>query len=259
MSMPQNDTERPGWANATTTLNGMRVLVLGGTGGVGEGVVRALLDDGATVIATSRTRDRLDDLATRIAHPRLSGETLDALASGLDERAAQLAARHGGPFDGVVVSVASWGAQGRKPVLSLTDAEWDEQVAANLTAVFRLYRAFVPHLATAGALIQLNGMSADIPFPGAAGVALTAAAQKSLTRTLAAELGARGPRVYEVILGVIRTRARQEAGIDDAGWIPAAHVGRHVAELVAGTSPLSGDDLHCFADVTRGPQSGTRR
>jgi NAD(P)-dependent dehydrogenase (short-subunit alcohol dehydrogenase family) len=103
-------------------------------------------------------------------------------------------------------------------------------------------------------IAQLNGMSADIPLPGAGGRAATAAAVKSMTRTIAEELRGDGPRVYEIVLGVIRTRARQLAGIDSPGWIPATDVGTHVAELVAGTSPLTGSALHYFTDRVAGPQ-----
>lgn len=244
---------RPEWALSATDLDGKTVLVVGGAGGVGEGVVRTLVSTGATVVAAGRGRERLEDLAARTAHPRLVIETVDALDPSLAERAAELANRHG-IFDGIVVSVASWGDQGRKPALSLTDQEWDDLLASNLTAVFRLYRAFVPHIAPDGALVQLNGMSADIPFPGWAGLALAAAARKSLTRTVAAEIGGSGPRVYGVILGMVRTRPRQLAGIDDPRWIPASDVGWHVAELVAGTSPVAGNDLHYFVDAAAGPR-----
>jgi hypothetical protein len=102
--------------------------------------------------------------------------------------------------------------------------------------------------------VQLNGMSADIPFPGWAGLALAAAARKSLTRTVAAEIDGSGPRVYGVLLGMVRTRPRQLAGIDDPRWIPASDVGWHVAELVAGTSPVAGNDLHYFVDAAAGPR-----
>lgn len=253
--MDASTLPRPAWARPRTDLTGRTVLVVGGSGGVGEGVVRTLLDAGARVVATGRDAGRLSAFAARVGSDRLQPEVLDALAPDLPARAAELGHLYG-PFDGVVVSIASWGDQGRKPVLALTDAEWDALVAANQTAVFRLYRSLLPLIADDGVLMQLNGMSADIPFPGAAGVALTAAATKSLTRTIAAELGGRGPRVHEVVLGVIRTRARQEAGIDDPRWIAATDVGVHVAELVAGTSPLASTVLHYFLDAAAGPQAG---
>lgn len=240
------------WSRESVDLSGRTALVLGATGGVGEGVTRTLLQAGATVLATSRSRDRLADLAQRVPASGFVPVVLDALDGGLDVTVRDLVEQHG-RLDGAIVSVASWGTQGRKPLLQLTDDEWAELIAANQTAVFRAYRALVPALKRDGLLLQLNGMSADIPFPGSAGVALTAAATKSMTLTLAAELSQRGPRVYQVILGVIRTRARQLAGIDHPEWIPAEAVGVHVAELLAGTSPLSSEVLHYFLSATDGP------
>lgn len=243
----------PTWATPGTDLTGSTVVVVGGTGGVGEGVTRALLERGAVVVATSRSRTTLDEFAGRVGHPNLRTRALDLLDPALPAGVAALTAEFG-PLNGVVVSVADRGRQGRKGLLDHTDAEWDELVRQNQTTIFRAYRAFVPALARNGALVQLNGLSADLPFPGASGVALTAAATKSMTRTLAAELGDAGPRVFEVVLGVIRTRARQLAGVDDVAWIPATDVGVHVAELVAGVSPLTGT-LQYFTDLATGPEA----
>jgi NAD(P)-dependent dehydrogenase (short-subunit alcohol dehydrogenase family) len=247
----------PGWHGVPADLTGATTLVVGGAGGVGEGVVRALLLAGAAVVVGGRDRGRLDGFAARLRTEgadvrRLTTAVLDGLSADLDDAVQALVDEHG-RFDLAVVSVASWGDQGRTPLLALTDAEWDALVAGNQTVVFRLYRALVPALAPTGALIQLNGMSADIPFPGAGGVALTAAATKSLTRTLAAELGGRGPRVHELVLGVVRTRARQLAGVDDPRWIDATQVGEHVAGLAAGISPLTGTVLQYFVDRVAGP------
>ncbi|TXN30595.1 SDR family oxidoreductase [Lacisediminihabitans profunda] len=242
----------PQWAQTNTDISGKTVLVIGGGGGVGEGVVRTLLDSGATVVATGRNEDRLNTFAERISNRALHVATLDGLGADLDEKAAALASRFG-PFDGVVVSIASWGEQGTKPLLTITDDEWKALVEDNLTAVFRVYRALTPTLAPGGVLLQLNGLSADIPFPGNGVVALGAAAGKSLTRTLAAELDGTGLRVYEVVLGVDRTRARQLAGVDNRRWIDGTEIGSHIAELVAGTSPLTGEVLHYFVDKAVGP------
>ncbi|WP_066039510.1 SDR family oxidoreductase [Herbiconiux solani] len=243
---------QPRWAQTTTDLNGKTVLVVGGGGGVGEGVVRTLLASGATVVATGRNDERLKDFADRVHDSSLHVATLDGLGVELDDKAAALAAEFG-PFDGIVVSIASWGEQGNKPLLTITDDEWKALVEDNLTAVFRVYRALTPTLAPSGILLQLNGLSADIPFPGNGVVALGAAAGKSLTRTLAAELSGTSLRVYEVILGVVRTRARQLAGVDNRGWIDGTEIGTHIAELVAGTSPLTGEVLHYFIDKATGP------
>jgi NAD(P)-dependent dehydrogenase (short-subunit alcohol dehydrogenase family) len=244
----------PKWAHPDTDLTGSTVVVVGGAGGVGEGVVQALLAAGATVVATSRSAGRLDEFARRIDHPHLHVRELDLLDPGLHEEAAGLAGEFGG-LHGVVLSVADWGRQGRKPLLELTDPEWEDQLRQNQTTVFRAYRAFVPLLPHDGMILQLNGLSADLPFPMAAAVAAGSAATKSLTRTLAAELGGRGPRVYELVLGFVRTRPRRLAGIDDPGWIPATDVGVHIAEVAVATSPIAGHTVHYFVDQASGPQA----
>ncbi len=243
----------PAWAQHGTDLSGKTVLVVGGAGGVGEGVTRALLAGGATVVATARTQAKLDDLAARVDDPKLVVRPLDVMGAGLEEVVDDLVGDHG-LLDGVVIAIADWGDQGRKGLLDHTDDEWEALVAANQTSVFRAYRALVPAVAPSGMIAQLNGFSSDIPFPGAGGVAASAAATKSMTRTIAEEVGGRGPRVYEVILGMIRTRPRQLAGIDDPAWIPSADVGFHVAELVAGSGRLAGTVLHYFVDRDSGPR-----
>jgi NAD(P)-dependent dehydrogenase (short-subunit alcohol dehydrogenase family) len=245
------------WRGAPANLTGATTLVVGGAGGVGEGVVRALLRAGAMVVVGGRDRGRLDEFTARLHAEgadvsRLKAVVMDGLSANLDATVQSMVAEHG-RFDLVVVSVAAWGDQGRKPLLALSDTEWDALLAGNQTVVFRLYRALVPALTPTGALVQLNGMSADIPFPGAGGVALTAAATKSLTRTLGAEVSGRGTRVYELVLGVVRTRARQLAGIDDERWIDATQVGEHIAALASGVSPLSGTVLQYFVDKVAGP------
>lgn len=235
-------------------LAGATILVAGGSGGVGEGVVRALIDAGTTVIATGRNQPRLHELAERISSERLSTLALDGLDPEIDDTLDDLVNRTG-KLDGVVVSIASRANLKPKPLLSLSDADWKKQrILPDLTSIFRIYRASVPRLKCSGALVLLNGYSAEIPFPGNAGTALAAAAAKSMTSSLAAELASSGPRVYDVILGVVRTRARQLAGIDDPRWLDAADIGRHVAELIAGSSPLAGVDLHYFLDKSLGPQ-----
>lgn len=244
--------ERPDWATADTDLTGKTVLVLGGAGGVGEGITRSLLDAGATVIATARAQPKLDDLTERVAHPALRTRALDLLEAGLDDTVAEIVERHG-RLDGAVVAVADYGISGRKRIIDMTDAEWDRVVQLNQAAPFRAFRSVVPALVPGGALVHINGFSAEVPYPGIGVGGSSSAATKALTRTLAEELKDDNVRVYEVILGFIRTRPRQLAGVDNPAWIPAAHVGTHVAELLAGNSPLAATVLQYFVTRDQGP------
>lgn len=243
----------PFWAQQGTDLTGDTVLVVGGAGGVGEGITRALLGAGARVVVTGRSEAKLADLRDRIDHPQLAVRSLGLLDPQLPDAVAQLVTEHG-PLKGAVLSVADWGRQGRKRLIEFTDEEWREQFEQNQTTIFRAYRALVPALPPAGVLVHINGMSAEVPFPGAGAVAAGSAATKSLTRTIAEEEGGQdGPRIHEVILGYIRTRPKQLAGNDDPAWIPATDVGTHVTELIAGNSPLADEVLSYFVDSTAGP------
>ncbi|GGM21041.1 hypothetical protein GCM10010129_76640 [Streptomyces fumigatiscleroticus] len=80
-------------------------------------------------------------------------------------------------------------------------------------------------------------------------VGATKAAKKSLVRSLDAELGGRGPRVYELVIGPVRTRPRAAIGADDPGRFSAEDLGRHAGRLVARSGPYADAPLHYL--VTR--------
>jgi NAD(P)-dependent dehydrogenase (short-subunit alcohol dehydrogenase family) len=244
--------DRPSWARPDTDLTGKTVLAIGGAGGVGEGVTRGLLAAGADVIATARSESKLDEFATRFSGERLSTLRLDLTDPGLDATLAKVAAEHG-RLDGAVVSVGDWGPQGRRDLVDLKDEEWAYLIENNLTSVFRALRALAPMLAPGGALVHVNGGSAEIAWPGHAVLAMSAAAGKSLTRSLAVETRKSGVRVHDLILGVISTRPKRAAGMDHPAWIPAEEVGVHVAELLAGNSPLTGSVVQYFTSRQLGP------
>ncbi len=248
MTALQESTDR------ATDLTGSTVLVLGGAGGVGEGVARALLRHGASVVVTSRSPAKLASTAAQLADAgpgTLVTRVLDVLDGETAEVAAELARAHG-RLRGVVVAIGDWGTAGRRGIMDTTEDTWDAMIRANLTSQFRAFKVLVPLLAADGVLVNISGLSADVPFPGSALVAAANAANKSLTRTLAVELGRRGPRVHSLVLGVIRTRPRLEAGVDDPGWYAAEDVGEHVAALVAGTSHHTGDVLQYLVDPAVG-------
>ncbi|MBW7884369.1 MAG: SDR family oxidoreductase [Caldilineaceae bacterium] len=231
-----------------TRLLHRKVLVVGATGGVGEGIVRALLERGATVIAVSRSAEKLDDLRTYLADAP-SGELVPFVARvDQDEQAsAHLYRQLRQQFDivdSVVIAVGNWG-EANVPLLDVTDRIWAQSIADNLTSQFRAIRTLTPLINPAtGSLVHINGLSADLPFPGAALIGLTGAAMKSLVVTLAKECGPAGPRIYELILGVIRTRQRERQGQNNPAWFTAYEVGQYVAGLVTGENPMVRETLH---------------
>lgn len=235
-------------------LRGRTVLVVGASGGIGEGMTRALLALGATVVAAGRSEARLRDLADYAgdAGPgTLHTQVVDVSDPDSAAVRAQLAERHGA-FDGAVLTIGNWGPPGRTGLLEVSDDVWDTMIADNLTSHFRALRAVTPLLARDGALVHLTGFSAEIPYPGAALVAATNAAKKSLLRTLTAELDGKGPRIYELVIGPIRSRPRAATGAVSPAWLSGADLGRHAGELIAHHGPWTGEPLQYLLDRASG-------
>ncbi|MBA4861115.1 SDR family oxidoreductase [Streptomyces sp. PSKA54] len=225
-------------------LSGRTVLVAGATGGIGEGMTLALLRQGATVVATGRSEERLAGLADHVkeAGPGTLITRIVNVGDADSEKArAQLSPY--GALDGAVVSIGDWGSPERTGILDISDREWEEMIASNLTSHFHALRALTPLLSREGALVHLSGFSADIPYPFAALVGATNAAKKSLVRSLDAELNGAGPRVYELIIGPIRTRPRAAIGADNPGWFSAEDLGRHAGRLIARSGPYADASL----------------
>ncbi|MFE9628339.1 SDR family NAD(P)-dependent oxidoreductase [Streptomyces sp. NPDC006527] len=221
-------------------LSGRTVLVAGATGGIGEGMTLALLRQGATVVATGRSEERLAGLADHVkeAGPgTLITRTVNVGDPDSEKVRAQLSPY--GALDGAVVSIGDWGSPERTGILDISDREWEEMLASNLTSLFHALRALTPLLSPDGALVHLSGFSADIPYPFAALVGATNAAKKSLVRSLDAELNGAGPRVYELIIGPIRTRPRAAIGADNPGWFSAEDLGGHAGRLIARSGPYA--------------------
>jgi NAD(P)-dependent dehydrogenase (short-subunit alcohol dehydrogenase family) len=235
-------------------LQGRTVLLVGATGGVGEGATRSLLAHGARVVAIGRDEGRLAELAQRIGEP-VAGELvlhrIDVTAADSAAVTRELDAAFG-TVAGVVISIGNPGGRTRGTVLDVPDAHWTEMVETNQTAGFRALRALVPLVAPDGAVVDLLGLSSELPFPGNPLMAATNAALRSLVQTLAVQLAASGPRLYGLVLGVVRTRARQAVGVDDPRWLTGEQVGEAAAALLTGAAPGSDRTLQYLIDPTSG-------
>jgi NAD(P)-dependent dehydrogenase (short-subunit alcohol dehydrogenase family) len=167
-------------------------VVTGGARGIGRAVVEQLLRDGGAVVALDRDADALG----WADGPRLRAVAGDAAASGVTERAADVAESLG-PLGGWVNNAAVF-----------RDASVLEDGAANLglalagcaTAVRRFAAA-----GTAGAIVNVSSHQAKLAVPGATPYATSKAAIEGLTRSLAVEYGPRGIRVNAVAPGSVTT------------------------------------------------------
>ncbi|WIB77733.1 SDR family oxidoreductase [Curtobacterium sp. MCPF17_002] len=206
--------------SAHTRLSGRRVLVPGGTGGVGEGVVRAFLDAGADVVVPTRSDARgaeLRDALGALGHsPLLHLPTHDYTSfAGAEALGQEMTERMGG-IDDVVAPVGGWW-QGRT-LTEITDADWSTAFTDLATTHMALARAIVPRLSGAGAYTVVVGQSAEYPVPGSGLVSMEQAAVLMMQRVLAAEEPDK--RIHAMVLGPVRTRS---AGTED--WVSSDDIG----------------------------------
>jgi len=220
-------------------LTGRRVLVPGGTGAVGEGVVRAYLAAGADVVVPTRTQDRADEFrrvlgseATDRLHLPVHDYTTFA---GAEELAEQMVLRLGG-IDDVVAPIGGWWAG--KPLWEITEADWQGAFVDLATTHVAVLRATLPRLDARGAYSVIVGASASFPVPGSGLVSMEQAAVLMMQQVVSAEAGA-GKRVFALVLGPVATR---HTGPADPEQVTADQVGA-VAVAASSAAGVAGREL----------------
>ncbi len=120
-------------------LTGKTALVTGASGGIGGAIARALHAQGATVAISGTRRDALDVLAGELAS-RVHVLTCDLADKDAVEALVPACEAAMGKLD---ILVANAGITRDNLLVQLSDQAWDEVIALNLTATFRLARAAV--------------------------------------------------------------------------------------------------------------------
>ena len=141
-------------------LQNSTALVTGATGGIGQAIVRALHSRGATVIASGRKRDVLDEIAGEL-------DGVEPLVADLSDPA-QVATLVDDRQIDVLVANAALPASGR--LNSFSAEEIDRALDVNLRAPMQLARALVPHMAERGSghLVFISSLSGKMASAGAA-------------------------------------------------------------------------------------------
>ncbi|HTU75021.1 MAG TPA: SDR family oxidoreductase [Trebonia sp.] len=225
-----------------TDLSGRHVLIPGGTGGVGEGVVRAYLSAGADVVVPTRTRQRADEFAAVIGeagpgrlhlavHDYTTFAGAESLAVTMEDRL--------GSVDDVVAPIGGWWAG--KRLWEIDESDWRDAFSALATTHMAVLRATLPRMKPDGAYLVIVGASAFTPVPGSGLVSMEQAAVLMMQQVLAAEL-AGGKRVFALQLGPVRTRFTEASGAGDPDWVSAGQIGA-VAVAASATATVAGQPI----------------
>ena len=186
-------------------LHGRTALVVGGGSGIGQASAAALAAFGARVVCADVNLPGAEATAQSIRSQGgdASGASLDMRdASQISRLIADLDVRQ--PLD-ILVSTPSINV--RKPMLQLSDDEFDRVIGLNLKGTFMLLRAAARGMAERGrgSIIVFVSIRADVVEPGQSIYAATKAGTRQIARTLASELGTKGVRVNTIAPGVVET------------------------------------------------------
>ena len=179
------------------SFDGQRVIIVGGSTGIGEAAAGAFAAAGAQVTITGRAKPRLDAAAQRIGYPVEVAEfdaTDGAAVASFFETA--------GPFDHLVLA-ASPGAVGSGPFAGLDEAALRQAFDGKFFAHVKVLQAARPRLRAGGSVTIVSAVSARAAYPGAAGLAAVNGALEAMVPTLAVELAPL--RVNAVSPGIIDT------------------------------------------------------
>ncbi|MDR7426175.1 MAG: SDR family oxidoreductase [Armatimonadota bacterium] len=186
-----------------------RALVTGAGGGIGQAIVRALLDAGYRVIATDRDADALRSL---------QGVVTPQETSVLDVADVSSIAACFARVEPVDVLVNCAGVQIRRPALEVTPEQWDHIHAVNLRGLFFCSQAAAQSMARRGGGVIIN-VASILGVVGRQHNAAYAASKGgivALTRTLAVEWAPLGIRVNAIAPGLVWTAMTADLRQDPA-------------------------------------------
>ncbi|MGY2081758.1 SDR family oxidoreductase [Modestobacter sp. SYSU DS0657] len=208
-------------------LGGRGILLTGASRGLGFATARALVDDGARVLISSRSAGSVDAAVSSLGGgPAAFGVPADLAGPDAAEALVGAALDRLGRVDGALISV---GGPAPGSVLEVGEEAWRAGVDSVLLGPLRLVRALVPHLAEGAAIGFVLSTSVRQPIGHLAisnglrpGLAMTA-------KALADELGPRGIRVFGLLPGTIATDRVTE--VEAASGDPAAARARTEASI----------------------------
>jgi NAD(P)-dependent dehydrogenase (short-subunit alcohol dehydrogenase family) len=226
-------------------LSGRRALVIGGASGIGQASALGLAAHGAHVVVADLNAALAEETVQAI---KAEGGAAEALTIDMRDKASiEAAAQKLGALDALVVTPS---INVRKPLLDLTDEEFDRVVDLNLKGVFRVLRAFAPAMAARGkgSIVAFSSVRAQVVEPGQGVYAATKAGTLQMIRALAAELGTSGVRLNAVAPGVVETPLTKQI-IENETWY-RAYADKSMLKRWASPAEMAGAVVFLCSDAS---------
>ena len=215
-------------------MSGRRVLITGGSKGIGRVVADALAERGWRVALLAR-----EEHALQRARGELPGEGHEAFAMDVaDESAWERLAPRLGDLQGLVCAAAVLDPVG--PIGSYAVADFRRTLEVNVLGTLLAIRACLPALlASRGAVVTFGGGGATTPLARFDAYAASKAAVVRLSENIAVELAGQGVRVNSVAPGFVATGIHQSTLAAGPGLAGAEYFEHTRAELKRGGVPAS--------------------
>jgi NAD(P)-dependent dehydrogenase (short-subunit alcohol dehydrogenase family) len=188
-------------------VTGKIALVTGAGSGIGQAICECLAAEGATVIVTSRTPAHVAETAHRVQ--QIIGREPTAIVLDLTDRAAvdaavRQVAEQFGRID-ILSNNAGIGLIRGPSLDETTDDEWDAIFGTNITGMFSVCRATLPHMHEGSSIINMASMNSLAAWRNEGAYTASKGAVLQFTRALAVDVADRDIRVNCVCPGVIDT------------------------------------------------------
>src|SRR5271156_909489 len=184
-------------------LTGKVALVTGASGGIGNAIAKSLHAQGATVVLSGTRAEALESLKAELgARAHVVAADLGDIASA--EALPKTAEAAAGPID---ILINNAGVTRDNLFMRMKDEEWDQVIAINLTAAFRLSRAVLRGMMKRrwGRIIQITSVVGETGNPGQGNYAAAKAGLVGMSKSLAAEVASRNITVNCIAPGFIQT------------------------------------------------------
>ncbi|MEM9920191.1 MAG: SDR family oxidoreductase [Bacteroidota bacterium] len=190
-------------------LNGKVAVVTGGNSGIGYSTAKKLKEDGATVIITGRSAEKVNAAAEELGVKGIVADVLNL--SAIDTAVNQVQNEHGN----IDILFVNAGIFSPAPIGQISEEMFDNQMGINFKGAVFTVEKFLPIINDGGSIINLSSVNAYTGMPNTAIYAASKAAMNSYTRTAATELAPRKIRVNAVNPGPIYTPIFGKTGMPE--------------------------------------------
>ena len=187
-------------------LTGRVALVTGGSRGIGGALAMALAEAGADLALVARTEEALQSMAGRV---RELGRRALVVPADVAQVSAlpSMVDRIVGEYGRIDILVNAAGVQCRKPILEVTEEEWDRVNSVNLKALYFCSQAVARRMLKQGKgkIINIASLTSSIGIANVSIYTATKAGVLGLTRVMSREWSRSGINVNAIGPGYFRT------------------------------------------------------